>query len=372
MNTSSRKRGALCIIVALGLVALAGTTTLAVEEQSSTDDVGPALIFELDDPVEPARPIFTEPRTARAENKETGRDGRASAPPRGHLDSQVQRSPAKPPQALLPPRPGATMPNLLAPRGVQAERGKPLEPVQQSDSSKQNTPLHDRLGIQLAQQGDRLVIREVAAGGAFDKAGLRAGDAIISVMGQSVRGLNDFNERIFGSTSDKTIEIKVLRSGRDQIVHVSPADYLIVYPTTNRAALGVNVDRRYTDRVILSNVTPGGPADRIGLQIGDTILRVGDRKVRSPKELIEAIGRYKPGDKVEVEVRRVDKTDIAIAELVAASGGPSRAMNVEQPPSGDLQPATDAELEPAANPFGAERIGQRTGEGTRQVPPSRK
>jgi len=54
----------------------------------------------------------------------------------------------------------------------------------------------------------------------------------------------------------------------------------------------------------IAEATPGGPAERAGLEAGDVVTKVGDTEVSSPDDVAQAITDNKPGDKVEVTVRR--------------------------------------------------------------------
>lgn len=58
------------------------------------------------------------------------------------------------------------------------------------------------------------------------------------------------------------------------------------------------------DGVVLSYVSPGGPADRAGLKPGDVILAIGDRYLFTANELNDEIRHYKPGTRVAVRYRR--------------------------------------------------------------------
>ncbi|MDY0175617.1 MAG: trypsin-like peptidase domain-containing protein [Lentisphaeria bacterium] len=59
--------------------------------------------------------------------------------------------------------------------------------------------------------------------------------------------------------------------------------------------------------VIVSEVLPGEAAEKAGLQNGDVIQMVGERKVHSPHELLLAVTSYKPGDKIQLQVLRHGK-----------------------------------------------------------------
>lgn len=54
----------------------------------------------------------------------------------------------------------------------------------------------------------------------------------------------------------------------------------------------------------ISGVTPGGPAEKAGLQGGDLIIEFGGRAVKNIYDYTDAIGAFKPGDDVTVVLLR--------------------------------------------------------------------
>lgn len=63
----------------------------------------------------------------------------------------------------------------------------------------------------------------------------------------------------------------------------------------------------------VTRVTPGGPAQRAGLQRGDIIIRVGEVALDETHSYLNALYAYKPGDRVVVEfVRRGQKMQVEI------------------------------------------------------------
>ena len=69
------------------------------------------------------------------------------------------------------------------------------------------------------------------------------------------------------------------------------------------AFLGVSPDAE-AGVARVGSVIPGSPADKAGLQAGDLLLRVGDREVREYTDVPPLIRARKPGDKLELQVRR--------------------------------------------------------------------
>ena len=77
----------------------------------------------------------------------------------------------------------------------------------------------------------------------------------------------------------------------------------------NIASLGVMPDYGHeaNDGLSLSGVREGGPAAQAGLKGGDLIIKVGDRAIGTIYDYMESMNKHKPGEKVEVVVKRDGK-----------------------------------------------------------------
>lgn len=82
----------------------------------------------------------------------------------------------------------------------------------------------------------------------------------------------------------------------------------------NRAMLGV-VTEKTDDGVRVSGITKESGAEKAGLKKDDVITKVGDKEVKEPADLIEAIAGYKPNDKVDITYKRNGKENKTTAVL---------------------------------------------------------
>ena len=69
--------------------------------------------------------------------------------------------------------------------------------------------------------------------------------------------------------------------------------------------------------VQLNGVREGSPAAKAGLKPGDIIIKFGDTTVKSVQDYTIALGNYKPGDMVDVVVKRGSETLTLHARLAA-------------------------------------------------------
>jgi Peptidase family M28/PDZ domain/PA domain len=73
--------------------------------------------------------------------------------------------------------------------------------------------------------------------------------------------------------------------------------------------VGTRPDYSYEgkDGMRLDGVSEGGPAEKGGLKGGDLITRFGDKPIGTMYDFMESMSQYKPGDKVEIVVKRDGK-----------------------------------------------------------------
>ena len=72
----------------------------------------------------------------------------------------------------------------------------------------------------------------------------------------------------------------------------------------------------------ITDVRDGGPAAKAGLKGGDAIVRLGGKPIGTIYDYMESLKRYKPGDKVEVVVKRDGKEVKLQVDLTGAASGP--------------------------------------------------
>lgn len=64
-----------------------------------------------------------------------------------------------------------------------------------------------------------------------------------------------------------------------------------------------------TAGALITNVMPGGPADKAGLQKGDIILKANDNKIKTPDDITDVVKKSKAGTKLTLEILRKGKTE---------------------------------------------------------------
>jgi S1-C subfamily serine protease len=99
-------------------------------------------------------------------------------------------------------------------------------------------------------------------------------------------------------------------SGSGDPGRVSVTAYLGSIPDYNEDIKGVK----------LNGVREGSPAEKGGLKKDDVVIRFGGKPVGTIYDYTDSLARYKPGDKVEVVVKR-DGKDVALQVILGTKPG---------------------------------------------------
>jgi hypothetical protein len=143
-----------------------------------------------------------------------------------------------------------------------------------------------RLGVTLdanpAAEGGVNVLR-VRVGSAADKAGLKPGDRVIQCAGREVNIDDDLIGAVMTADSPMTLSLK--RKGEEKTKDLS------VELPGRPLRLGITwrVDEAEPGTIILTNVVPGTPAARAGLQAGDRIYQVAGRDFADESAFVEIL-----------------------------------------------------------------------------------
>ena len=73
-------------------------------------------------------------------------------------------------------------------------------------------------------------------------------------------------------------------------------------PFVGHGFVGVTIER--TEPVVVSSVTPGGPAEKAGAKVGDVIVSIDGVDAPTGDDVISLVGSVRPKSLVEIEIRR--------------------------------------------------------------------
>ena len=147
----------------------------------------------------------------------------------------------------------------------------------------------DNLGLK-DQQG--ALVSQVVQGSAADQAGIKAGDVITSVNGQSVKTGAELRNRIGLLRIGETVDIVLVHDGKAR--HVSAA---VQARTESDVTAGAELHRALEGAeladtpggVLVRSVGPGTPANQLGLHPQDQIAQVNRERVANLQELRAAM-----------------------------------------------------------------------------------
>jgi Do/DeqQ family serine protease len=174
-----------------------------------------------------------------------------------------------------------------------------------------------------------------------------SGGALVNLNGQLV-GINTAIASKTGSFIGYSFAIPV------SIVRKVVAD-LIEYGEVQRAYLGLRsedinakmleqLDLEKPKGVYVSDVTKNGPAESVGISVGDIIIEVEGKPVNSNAELMEQISKYRPGDNIAIKIihqgkehnrklkleNKYGKTEIVKSKSVEILGAQFEELTVQE------------------------------------------
>jgi serine protease Do len=176
---------------------------------------------------------------------------------------------------------------------------------------------------------DGSIVGDVTADGPAAKAGIKHGDVILEFDGKKIANSTELRNVVAETAPGSEVTVKVLRDGKEKDLTVTlgerPSDEELAKGSESepkeetQKKLGLAVQTLTSDiagqlnyknehGVVITDVTPGSPADDAGLQRGDLIKEVDQTAVRSVAAFQKAVGTLHSGDSIAFLVRRGQNT----------------------------------------------------------------
>jgi serine protease Do len=170
------------------------------------------------------------------------------------------------------------------------------------------------------------LITDQQPGSPAAKAGISAGDIVTAIDGEPIRDSRDFSRRVANLAPGTSATLNVLRGGHERTVAVvlaalpGPKEPVTYRASANdeankRPGLGLSlapadIGGSGEAGVVVTEVEPQGRGAEQGLGIGDIILDVGGRQVKTPADVHGALADAQRGGRrsVLMRVRSGDKT----------------------------------------------------------------
>jgi regulator of sigma E protease len=146
------------------------------------------------------------------------------------------------------------------------------------------------------------VIGRVTEGTPAAAAGMQTGDAVTAANGRTVHHWEDL-DRIVANANGQPIELRVRRDGTERTVTVTPRRTTVRDPIFKEARETWEVGAGPQLTPHIGSVNPGSPAEKAGLQPGDSVVAIAGQPVYTPDELMQAIQK-RAGQTFPVTVER--------------------------------------------------------------------
>jgi regulator of sigma E protease len=141
------------------------------------------------------------------------------------------------------------------------------------------------------------IVGAVTPGSAAEAAGIRPGDRILSIAGESVETWEDLFIAV-GTRANRDVSVGYMRGGQTQLVTVRTE-------SQDRFEVG-SIGVLPNSNPIVKSVIAGEPAEKAGLKDGDIVLAVNGVRMATRSQLIEAISRN-GGHEIELTIKRGDQ-----------------------------------------------------------------
>jgi len=175
------------------------------------------------------------------------------------------------------------------------------------------------------------LVRQVENGSAADKAGIKPGDVIVSVDGETLKHMHDLPIRIARHTPGDKVRVGLIRAGKAKTITVKVEKMLETVAKADKsgkkqASLGLllrnldtnlaeNLQTRVKQGVVVQQVQQGSAAARAGIERGDVIFQVNRHPVGNLKQFNRMARNFKAGDVLQLLLDRHGDTLFVIVRL---------------------------------------------------------
>jgi len=172
----------------------------------------------------------------------------------------------------------------------------------------------DSLGMKNAEGA---IVAEPQANSPAAKAGIKAGDVIVRVNGETIKDARMLARKVSALAPGSKANLDVIRDGKEQQVALTIGDMprgrlaSAAGSEQEPAAPALGLTLAPADRVsgageegvVVTNVDPDGPAAERGFKVGDVILDVGGSKVGNPQDVRKAVADARSNGKKTILMR---------------------------------------------------------------------
>ncbi len=170
---------------------------------------------------------------------------------------------------------------------------------------------------------DGALVGDVVPGGPADVAGIKRGDVITSFNGKSIKNMSDLSREVADMPVGKTVDAGIIRDGKAIDVKITVTEMnerkLALGRSATEGDLGIRVDDitprwraelgiRDKTGALVTNISPGSPADEAGLQAGDIIKELNHQPVNSTRDFYDALNKTEHETSLLLLIKRAGQT----------------------------------------------------------------
>jgi serine protease Do len=167
------------------------------------------------------------------------------------------------------------------------------------------------------------LVSDVMQGGPADAAGMKRGDVIISFAGRDIKEASDLPIIVAETPVGKTVTVKILRDAKEVDLKITIAEMtgerLASRKIAPESGLGMQVDDikpewqrefnlRESTGVVVTDVSPNGPAYEAGIKAGDVIKEINRKSIKNMRDYREYVGAGRTGAPVLFLIKRGAQT----------------------------------------------------------------
>lgn len=225
---------------------------------------------------------------------------------------------------------------LVSTKSTKAEK-KETTPAKPPAEKKPDPPAEKKqeeagfLGVGVGPVEGGLEVEIVVPDSAAAAYGIKVGDVIRQVNGKNTTSIDELKAALGGAPAGGKAKVLLRRKGADVTLNLvlgargakveppkskpaaaapKPKEKPPEKPkkkTEVRGTLGIHARQTGEGQVVITRVLPGAAAEKAGIKAGDLILKFGDSKVSSLKDLQGALGSLHAGNSITVRIRRGDE-----------------------------------------------------------------
>jgi serine protease Do len=173
----------------------------------------------------------------------------------------------------------------------------------------------DALGL---KQAAGALVTEPQPGSPAAKAGVKAGDVVVSIDGASIKDSRELAQKVGTMSPGSSVRLGVIRDGNAQTISITLAqmpnqqhaqagsDQPDQSQSTPRLGLSLAPSRAAgaaSQGVVVTAVDPDGPAAEQGIKAGDVITNVGGTTVSTPGDVQKQLAELQKAGKHSVLIR---------------------------------------------------------------------